>query len=289
MVLLFWGIEINMLRIKFHCNYCSDDEIHDRVMKMTPNNSGIWKNLRVVQNNYDIFVIMNHPTYDTYDKSRTIVFESETPTTRSNFPKFYKGHEQEFLYIHDTQNHFNVDLWYHGLTFSELTNPLLFEKNKQFSVINSNLNNLPGHIKRNHFIEYLTNNIEFDLYGRFYSPNRYYKGSLCQKHEGLKNYKYTFNCENDFEPNYFTEKILDGILCEALTFYSGCPNIKRYINENAFIDLDLTNVEESMYIIKDCLKTDIWKSMIPNIREEKRRIMVDYNVLNIVNKILETV
>jgi hypothetical protein len=254
---------------------------------MTPNNIGSWKNIKVTtDNNYDVFVIMNHPTHNNYDKSRTIVFESETPTTRRNFPAFYKGLENEFLYIHNTEKHFNVDLWYHGLTFDELTNPLNFQKDKVFSIINSNLNNLPGHVARNNFISSISDKVNFDLYGRFYSTNKNYKGALNRKADGLMFYKYTFNHENDIEPNYFTEKILDGILCESLTFYGGCPNIKSFINQDAFIEIDLNNFEESYYIIRDCIKHDYWKSVVGKIREEKRRIMVEYNVLNIVNNIL---
>lgn len=279
-----------MYKVKFHCNYCSDQEIYSRVLSMTPGSKGKWKNIQVVNDEkYDVFIIMNYPTYNNYDKSRTIVFESETPTTRNTFPRFYKGIENEFLYIHDTKKHFNVDLWYHGLTFDELSNSLNFEKTNVFSIINSNLNSLPGHIARNNFINKLTNTFDLDLYGKFYTPNNKYKGSLVRKADGLMSYKYTFNHENDFENNYFTEKILDGIMCETLTFYGGCPNIKSFINPNSFIEIDLNNEQESLYIIRDCLKTDIWKGMVNSIREEKRRIMVDYNMLNIVNGLLEAI
>jgi len=276
-----------MYNVKFHCNYCSDEEIYQRVVTMTPNNTGRWKNVNVVKDNYDVFVIMNYPMHDNYDKSKTIVFESETPTTRRLFPAFYQGRETEFLHVHKTESFFNVDLWYHGMSFDELTNPLNFEKTRSMSIVNSSLNNLPGHIKRNNFISKLAGVVDYDLYGRGYSSNPRYRGGLNKKYQGLVNYKYTFNCENDFEPNYFTEKILDGVMCENLTFYYGCPNIINFINPNAFIDLDLNNEQEALYIIRDCINNDIWRTMIPDIKEEKRRIMVDYNVLNIINNILD--
>ncbi len=279
-----------MYKVKFHQNFESDVQIYNRILSMSPNNSGVWKNVKMtIGDDYDIFVILNHPQHSHYDKSRTIVFESETPSTRRTFPKFYKGMESEFLYVHDTETHFNVDMWYHGLSYDELSNPLAFEKTKSFSIINSNLNNLPGHMLRNSFIDSITNKIEFDLFGRFYNNNKNYRGSLSKKSDGLVGYHYTFNQENDFENNYFTEKILDGIMCECLTFYGGCPNIRNFINPNSFIEIDITNKEESFYIIRDSIKSNIWKSFISNIREEKRRIMVDHNILNIVNNILERV
>lgn len=278
-----------MFNVKFHCNYCSDLEIYNRVLGMSPGNLGVWKNLKVVNDdNYDVFVIMNYPQHSNYDPKKTIVFESETPTTRNQFPKFYQDRRFEFLYIHDTKNHFNVDLWYHGLTYDELTTTQ-FKKTKSFSVVNSNLNNLPGHVYRNNFIKTLSENVDVDMYGRFPTSNKNYKGSLNRKADGLIDYHYTFNCENDFESNYFTEKILDGIFCECVTFYVGCPNIKQFVNENSFISLSLSDVDMNIDIIKECLKTNIWDYMFDDIREEKRRIISDFNVLNIVNDILERI
>lgn len=278
-----------MIKVKFHCNYCSDFEIYNKVLTMTKNNLGVWKNIKVVLEDYDIFVIMNYPLHNNYKPQNTIVFESETPTTRNNFPKFYDYNKSEYLYVYDTKNKHNVDLWYHGLKYDELFYENLYNKSNQFSIINSNLNNLPGHILRNKFINYLTDKIEFDLYGRSYQNNKNYKGSLNKKCDGLNSYKYTFNCENDFENNYFTEKILDGIFCECLTFYYGCPNIKDFIDDRCFVQLDLNDFEYSLKMIKDFIKYDLFKDRLIYIREEKQRIVNDLNVLNIINNILEKV
>lgn len=278
-----------MYNVKFHCNYCSDYEIYNRVLEMSPNNSGKWKNINVVNSDvYDVFVIMNYPQYNNYDPKKTIVFESETPSTRNSYPKFYQDRRSEFLYVHDTKEHFNVDLWYHGLTYNELLIDEHFKKTKSLSIINSNLNNLPGHKFRNNLIQQISNTIDFDLFGRFHTHNPKYKGSLNKKSDGLNHYRYTFNCENDFEENYFTEKLLDGIFCECVTFYVGCPNIKQHINPNSFVELGL-NIEDNIKIIEEHIKNNVWIDMHSDILEEKRRIMNDYNVLNIVNSILEKV
>ncbi len=279
-----------MIRVKFHQNFEADEQIYYKVLSMSPNNKNIWKNIKVVSDDdYDIFVILNCPTHQNYDRSRTIVFNCETKSTRDNLSTFYKGIESEFLYIHDTENHFNVDLWYHGLTFDQLNNEEMFQKNKNFSVINSNLNNLSGHIIRNNFIKYMCDRIEYDLFGRFPTNDKNYKGRLVNKYDGLIGYKYTFNHENDIENNYFTEKLLDGIFCECLTFYGGCPNIEKFINPNSFIKLNLENFEESFNVIRDVISNDLWKDYVKDIKEEKRRIMVDYNILNIVSNILEKI
>ena len=265
-----------MIKIKIHQNFDSDEVIYSKAISMTPNLDGVWKNLQIVNDNtYDLLVIFNMPSFNDYVPEKTLVFESETRETRKNFKSFYIDRKQDFYYIHDTENHFNLDLWYHGLDFKELLNKDLFVKDKEFSVINSGLSSLPGHILRNNFITDISSDFIFDLFGR---SRRY----LSKKADGLMNYKYTFNCENDFEPNYFTEKILDGILCECLTFYDGCPNIKDFIDERSFIKIDLHDFEYSKKEIKKVFESDFYKVLKPFIKKEKKRLMNDFNPLNII-------
>ena len=79
------------------------------------------------------------------------------------------------------------------------------------------------------------------LYIHVYGSNKFlwnqYNGSLPyhKKDEALLPYKYTFNVENNSIKNYCTEKLIDGILSETLVFYSGCYNIREYIDKRAFV------------------------------------------------------
>lgn len=276
-------ILIDMFKVKFTQNFESDEQIYNRLLKMTPDCSGVWKNLKVVlDDSYDFLVIMNKPKNENYDKSKTIVLECETKSTRNQFNLFYKDCKDDFYYVYNTEQHHNADLWYMDITWNEL---FLFNCNKfgSLSIINSGLNDLPGHKLRNNFISYLSHFVQFDYYGRF--SNR----PLNNKLDGLKNYRYHFNCENDFEDNYFTEKLLDGIFCECLVFYYGCTNITNFIDDRAFINLDLTDFEKSKDIIKDCVTSDhsLYYKMFPYIMEEKRRIMNDFHPLEIVRKLIK--
>lgn len=273
-----------MYNVKFHQNFESDEILYNKILKMTPNNSGVWKNIKVVNSeDYDFFVILNHPTHNNFDKKKTLIFECETKTTRQRFSKYYKNKENEFRYVHTIEKHHSVDIWYHGLSYDDLVKPIT--KTKNFSVVNSGLNSLPGHILRNNFITYIEDKMEYDLYGRFYSNNKNYKHPLNNKSDGLLDYKYTYNCENDFENNYFTEKILDGIMCECVTFYHACPNIEKFINPNSFVILDF-DIIKSYETIKHSIEDNKFEYMISNIKEEKKRIINDYNLMNIVNTVI---
>lgn len=276
-----------MIKIKFHQNFDSDQVLYEKIKLMTPNQSGIWKNLQMVTDeSYDFFIVLNHPTHSNFDIGKTIVFECETKSTRNSFPKFYDNKMNEFFCVYNTERHHNLDFWYHGLSYNELNDSNLFIKDSELSIINSNLNSLIGHQLRNNFISSLSNDGDFSLFGRHHSSLKQYKGALGKKADGLLRYKYTFNCENDFEPNYFTEKILDGIMCECLTFYDGCPNISDFIDERSFVKLDLKDIESSKELLKNSIRLSLYEDRKIYILEEKKRLMNDFNLLNITWKII---
>ncbi len=102
-----------------------------------------------------------------------------------------------------------------------------------------------------------------------------YKGSLPQyeKDNAMFPYKYVFNCENNSIKNYYTEKLIDGILAECLVFYSGCYNIRDYIDERAFVYLELSNFEEDFKKVKTAMENNLWEDRIEIIRKEKKKIL----------------
>lgn len=94
---------------------------------------------------------------------------------------------------------------------------------------------------------------------RFLINLKNYKGYLPDKYDGLWQYDYHFACENSFEKGYFTEKLIDPIITETLCFYDGCPNIQEYIDERAYVKIDVTNIQESISTIVQCIQDDEWR------------------------------
>jgi hypothetical protein len=86
-------------------------------------------------------------------------------------------------------------------------------------------------------------------------------------------YKYTFNVENHSIKNYYTEKLIDGILAETLVFYSGCYNARDYIDERAFVYLELSNFEKDFQTIKKAIEEDWYTQRLPYIKEAKQKIL----------------
>ena len=73
--------------------------------------------------------------------------------------------------------------------------------------------------------------------------------------------------------NYFTEKLVDGILSETLVFYHGCPNIEEFIDSKAFVRLELIDFEKDYLKVKEAIENNLWKERLPYIKEAKNKIL----------------
>lgn len=195
----------------------------------------------------------------------------------------------------------------------KIHDPPNLTKTKILSTILSGKYKDPGQMKRIEFVKYIDyrENLELtrlskqnqiqgdnipesfpisiDVYGenKEYS---HYCGSLpyrC-KDEGLYPYKYTFNVENNSIKNYVTEKLIDGILSECLVFYSGCYNIREYIDERAYVYLELLNFERDYEIIKRAIQEDWYSQRLVYIREAKKKILNELQFFPRLEKFLKT-
>ena len=102
-------------------------------------------------------------------------------------------------------------------------------KTRMVSHIASNERLLPGHLLRHEIAAWIqTENLNVDLIGRGYRP-------FSRKSDGLAPYRFSVIIENSIEPGYFTEKIIDAILCETVPIYLGCPNIEQFLDTRGMI------------------------------------------------------
>ncbi|MEP2718265.1 hypothetical protein [Pseudophaeobacter sp.] len=109
-----------------------------------------------------------------------------------------------------------------GTTWVEGGLEFPLEKTADLSLIASAQNSHPGHKLRHRIVTHLQGNYpEARIMGRGYSP-------FDNKVEGLAPFRYSVVIENTQEPNYFSEKLIDAILCETVPIYWGCPNITDF-------------------------------------------------------------
>lgn len=125
----------------------------------------------------------------------------------------------------------------HGGTWVPEWRELDLEKSRMMSLIASEKRSQEGHRLRHDLAAWAgAEGLDVDVMGRGYTP-------FAAKAEGLASYRYSLVIENVRERNYFTEKLLDAILCRTVPIYWGCPNIGDFLDTEGMI---LCEGEEDM-------------------------------------------
>lgn len=275
----------NIYKIKILCIYEPTEIIHKKWSKFI----GKYP-IEFVTENPDFWIIINKPPEgEYYEPKRTIVIGMAPDTFFSNRWQWFSN-KKDFLYFLD-ENYHNSCEWWLSLSHDELLEKKIEKKHDcVISAIVSSEYKLPGHIARINFLKNAEKlrfehpneykEINFHIYGW---TNPYYFYSYISplpvdgKDEGLFPYKYTIAIENCQRKNYFTEKLIDGILSECLVFYWGCPNIHDFFDPMCVILIDPENSLGTMNIIKSCIKNNEWEKRKKYILEAKNQILNYYS------------
>jgi len=294
------------IKIKMLCNWTSSLNLCKEWSNMCEDGF-TWKNYELVwtddKNIIDYYVIINFPPKDTYfDPKKTIVFQMEPWVDDPNknwgvktWGPWAQPNPENFLAVRGRKIacHNNA-FWQLELTLNDLQKSELFIKIKELTIssICSSKYFDEGHIDRINFLKFLETkgDIELDIWNK---DNKHefknYRGSLSpylDKSNGLKQYKYYFMVENNYEEGFITEKLWEPILCETLCFYYGCPNVTDYIDQGAFILLDIHDFEKSYQIIKQAIEEDWWSQRIEIIKKEKAKILNELAFFPTIDKII---
>src|SRR5262249_43360710 len=104
--------------------------------------------------------------------------------------------------------------------------------------------------------------------------------SIDTKAEAIIPYRYSIAIENNYIEHFWTEKIADVYLGCAFPFYIGGPNLQRYFDPRTFQYLDLDDPAASAAIIEKAIEAKTFEERLPLIREERSKILIEYNFLN---------
>ena len=141
------------------------------------------------------------------------------------------------------------------------TTPLIEmpKKTKKMSIMVSNKTYTKGHKYRHAICSSILNtNLPIDIYGngcKFYDikDDERIKGEFVSK-EPFLDYQYHIAIENVVTPHYFSEKIMDTLLCNTIPVYLGCENIDNYF-PNSVIKLS-GNIEDDMEMLRRICTTN---------------------------------
>jgi len=282
--------------VRLLCNWQTTHDLSELWNKMSKGNY-TWDNIKLVwTGEADYYVVINCPPINEFPPpSKTIVFRME-PNMHLH-PELWgdwaKPNPALFVKVCCHEDEYNNNEWHLSKTYTELKSSHPEKKAENDGIISTVLSAKyrdPGHIKRIDFVKFLE---QKEMPVHVYGDNKWeyqdFKGSLpyhC-KDDAVFPYKYTFNVENHSMQNYFTEKIIDGILGETLVFYSGCFNLKEFLPEDAFVYLELSNFEKDYETVKKAIEEDWWSKRLPAIREAKRIILDELQFFPRVKRIIE--
>ena len=247
------------------------DKLLQRYSKQTPNNKGIWKNLKGVTNikDADFYVVLGG-----YNKKlpqdKTIFIKRE--------PDFISTNKQSYKYNIDWNDRHCGITWWINKTYDELKKIPYPNKSKKISCVVSSKHNV-----RNNFVKKIIKEYpNIDLYGKGHDKKFYgdsYKGVLnydgkC-KIKGLLDYEYSVVLENSSQDNYFTEKIADAYLSWCVPIYKGCPNINIFFPSNSYYLIDNENNMNNI----------LNKSVnIKELSKARDLILDEYNIWEVIHK-----
>lgn len=236
-----------------------------------------WKDLTfVTDDTYDRLVILTRPhhTMQDYDPGKAITLLTEPPESPHVVPHPTSAVQPVYL---------PLPFWAQSSLKQRI------RKTALLSSVTSDLCSMEGHQRRLELIYELDKVVEsgFDLWGKRYQPHFFdiisaYRGDIKDKYAALWKYRYHLACENSFLDNYFTEKIADPVIAECLCFYDGCTNVERFIDDRAFIRINVKEPQAAIETIVQSIEDNEWRKRIRYIRQQKQRLLHELNPLNII-------
>lgn len=290
-------IDSKTIRVMLLSNWADSERMCNIWNKMSKGNYR-WNNIQIVwEEPCDYYVVVNCPPITVFPNSKkTILFHMEP--LMGQHPEMWgdwgKPPKKDFLYCatHDTD--YNNTEWHISKTYTELCTEKIVKSNELDGVISAVLSDKykdPGHIRRIDFAKFLERKgVKLHVFGGSKFCWKDYKGPLPlhQKDNAMLPYKYVFNAENHEIPNYFTEKLVDGILSECLVFYWGCTNIRNFFDERAFVMLSLEDFDADLAIIERAINENWWEQRLPYILEAKKKILEYYQFFPRLERILSS-
>ena len=149
------------------------------------------------------------------------------------------------------------------------------------SIISSGKTDLVGHKLRHEVIAWLRlQDYNVDVLGRGYKP-------FQNKQDGLLPYTYSVIIENVQEPDYFTEKLLDCLICGTIPIYWGAPNISQYFNAKGMVICnDLAELQRAIEVLLEG-NAGSKPKVDPTIIEHNRNVALAYS--NLPKRIAHTI
>ncbi|MEP4980221.1 glycosyltransferase family 10 [Ascidiaceihabitans sp.] len=145
-------------------------------------------------------------------------------------------------------------------------------KTAQTALIASARRDTAGHQLRHAVVDAVrTKGLDVDIMGRGYAP-------FDHKSEGHAPYRFSVVIENIQAGGYFTEKLIDSLLCESVPIYWGAPDVAQYFDDKGIIVCDSLDALVAAVAGADAVKYNAMRE--PLLQAKKQAIALrDYRIL----------
>jgi hypothetical protein len=103
---------------------------------------------------------------------------------------------------------------------------------------------------------------DVQVMGRGYVP-------FGAKAEGLARFRFSVVIENMREENYFSEKLVDALLCDTVPIYWGCPNLGDFIDTSGVIQC---GSEDDLCRAVASMSTDRYRALLPGVKRAQPQL-----------------
>jgi hypothetical protein len=254
---------------------------YPNLLRQTPGQSGLWDGIIFTLDpveECDYVIICNRvpaatTIYCPPEHIWQITQEPPVPEYRWHklgFPHFYRVYTQntefkgsKFIYSQPALP-WHIDRDY---DFLKCVEPL--EKTGMLSWVTSSGQARKGQRHRMTFLTELQKRVEFDLWGRGFTP-------LADKWDGLAPYRYTLAIENHHGRYYWSEKLADCFLSWSMPIYYGCTHISDYFPPESMVQIDIRRPQEAIEIVHETIQSDFWRRNRDAIAHARELILDQY-------------
>ena len=235
------------------------------------------------------YIVMQDQTDEELPLDKKVIFFQKEP----DHVMHYK-YEKENLYksfYHSKGETWMIQTPWIGLTHDELVAMEPPTKQYNLSIVDSGKITLVGHHHRLQAIQDIVNHVpDVHMHGHITRGRENtgpFKKSLPvrAKEDAFLRYKYAIAIENGQTPHYFSEKIIDPILCWTTPIYWGCSNISKYFPKGSFVEIkDLNSGVGSQ--VASIIESQHYEENMDALAEARDLILNKYNLIPTIEKAL---
>lgn len=138
------------------------------------------------------------------------------------------------------------------------------EKTDSVSIVASPKRDTTGHQLRHSIIEWAEKQgHDLTSFGKGYQ-------ALPNKVDGHEKFRFSVVIENSRSSNYFTEKLIDSLVCMSLPIYWGTPQIEQFFDPDGMI---ICQTQEQLQKALQSVSSDLYQSKLSALQENRRRAL----------------